>query len=141
MDTRRGFVKKTAVQALFIPDELRQTLRNPESGKIQQTSAQSQFAQDSSFLDGCIYHILSINKTNIEIQQGNFSSWLASRERQDSFELRENEKLKNEIRHLEQTAREKAAWSDTTERRKIGFEPPKRIKYRAAPMRGPKPKR
>ena len=82
-------------------------------------------SHDRAFLDGCIDHILSINKTNIEIQRGNFSSWLANKERQDSFELQENDKLKREIRRLERTAREKAAWSDTAERRKIGFDPAK----------------
>lgn len=82
-------------------------------------------SHDRTFLDGCIDHILSINKTNIEIQRGNFSSWLVNRERQDSFELQENEKLKKEIRRLERTSREKAAWSDSAERRKIGFDPTK----------------
>ena len=40
-----GSVKKTAVQTLFIPDLPRQTLRNPEIGKVQLASAQSQYAQ------------------------------------------------------------------------------------------------
>ncbi|HSN94303.1 MAG TPA: ATP-binding cassette domain-containing protein, partial [Anaerolineaceae bacterium] len=32
-------------------------------------------SHDRSFLDACVDHILSINKANIEVQQGNFSSW------------------------------------------------------------------
>ncbi|MGO4373600.1 ATP-binding cassette domain-containing protein, partial [Paenibacillus sp. MCAF20] len=32
-------------------------------------------SHDRSFLDRCVDHILSINKTNIEIQKGNFSDW------------------------------------------------------------------
>jgi lincosamide and streptogramin A transport system ATP-binding/permease protein len=51
-------------------------------------------SHDRSFLDNCIDHILSINKTNIEIQKGNFSSWWRNKELQDGFELAENEKLK-----------------------------------------------
>lgn len=51
-------------------------------------------SHDRSFLDQCVDHILSINKTNIEIQKGNFSSWWENKRRQDSFELAENEKLK-----------------------------------------------
>jgi lincosamide and streptogramin A transport system ATP-binding/permease protein len=43
-------------------------------------------SHDRAFLDGCIDHVLSINKTNIEIQSGNFSSWLVNKERQDNFE-------------------------------------------------------
>ncbi len=80
-------------------------------------------SHDRVFLDGCIDHILSINRADIEIQRGNFSSWLVNRERQDSFELAENEKHRKEIKRLEATAREKAEWSDRAERRKIGFDP------------------
>jgi lincosamide and streptogramin A transport system ATP-binding/permease protein len=80
-------------------------------------------SHDRAFLDGCIDHILSINKANIEVQRGNFSTWFLNKERQDNFELAENEKLKKEIKRLEKTAREKAAWSDKAEGRKIGFDP------------------
>lgn len=82
-------------------------------------------SHDRAFLDGCIDHILSINKSNIDIQRGNFSSWLENKERQDSFEISENEKLRKEIKRLEETAKEKAAWSYTAESRKIGFDPAK----------------
>lgn len=80
-------------------------------------------SHDRSFLDGCIDHVLSINKANIEIQKGNFSSWLVNKERQDSFELAENSKLKKEIKRLEATAKEKSRWSDKAENRKIGIDP------------------
>lgn len=50
-------------------------------------------SHDRSFLDNCVDHILSINKTNIEIQKGNFSSWWENKSRQDHFELAENENL------------------------------------------------
>lgn len=79
-------------------------------------------SHDRAFLDGCVDHILSINKTNIEIQQGNFSSWLANKELQDNFELAENAKLKKEIRRLTETAQEKAKWSDVADRRKVGID-------------------
>ncbi|MCL2564448.1 MAG: ABC-F type ribosomal protection protein [Defluviitaleaceae bacterium] len=80
-------------------------------------------SHDRAFLDGCISHILSINKVDIEIQRGNFSSWLLNKERQDSSQLAQNDKLKKEIKRLEKTAREKAMWSDKAESRKIGFNP------------------
>ncbi|MHB1485279.1 MAG: ribosomal protection-like ABC-F family protein [Saccharofermentanales bacterium] len=82
-------------------------------------------SHDRTLLDSCIDHILSINKTNIEIQRGNFSSWLINKERQDNYELAENLKLKKESKRLEKTAREKAAWSFAAEKRKIGFDPVK----------------
>jgi len=77
-------------------------------------------SHDRAFLDGCVDHILSINKANIEVCRGNFSTWYENKQRQDAFELSENEKLKREIRRLEDTAREKAAWSDRAEATKIG---------------------
>ena len=78
-------------------------------------------SHDRAFLDGCVDHILSINKANIEIQRGNFSTWWENKQRQDAFELAENDKLKKEIGRLKETAREKAQWSDTAEGRKTGI--------------------
>ncbi len=82
-------------------------------------------SHDRRFLDDCVDHILSINKSNIEIERGNFSSWFINKERRDNFELAENEKLKKEVKRLRETAREKAQWSNKAESRKIGFDPTK----------------
>lgn len=76
-------------------------------------------SHDREFLDVCTDHILSINKNNIEIEQGNFSSWLVNKERRDNFEIDENNKLKKEISKLEKTAAEKSKWSDKLEKTKI----------------------
>ena len=76
-------------------------------------------SHDRAFLDGCVDHILSINKSDIQVCKGNFSTWMENKQRQDAFEQAENEKLKREISRLEETAREKAGWSDTAERRKL----------------------
>ena len=80
-------------------------------------------SHDRAFLDGCVDHILSINKSDIQVCRGNFSTWMENKQRQDDFERAENEKLKKEISRLEETAREKARWSDTAEGRKFGVDP------------------
>ena len=80
-------------------------------------------SHDQAFLDGCVDHVLSINRADITVQKGNCSTWLENRRRQDEFELAENAKLKKEISRLEQTAREKASWADRAERDKIGSGP------------------
>ena len=80
-------------------------------------------SHDRAFLDGCIDHVLSINRATIEVQKGNCSDWLETRKRQDEFEIAQNLKLKKEISRLEQTAREKASWADRSEREKIGSGP------------------
>ncbi len=79
-------------------------------------------SHDRAFLDGCVDHILAINRSNIQVCRGNFSTWMENKQRQDAFEQAENEKLKTEISRLEQTAREKAQWSDVAEQRKIGID-------------------
>lgn len=82
-------------------------------------------SHDRSFLDRCIDHILSINKTDIQIQKGNFSSWYQNKKWQDEFELRENEKLKKDIKRLESAARQSGNWADKVEATKIGRKSPK----------------
>lgn len=77
-------------------------------------------SHDRYFLDGCIDHVLSLNKCNIEVIQGNFSSWWENKERQDAYELAENERLKKDIKRLSKSAEQKAQWSDTVEKTKIG---------------------
>ena len=80
-------------------------------------------SHDRAFLDGCVDHILSINKTDIEVQRGNFSTWWDNKQRQDAFEQAENAKLKKEISRLEETARQKAGWAESAERSKFGVDP------------------
>ena len=77
-------------------------------------------SHDRSFLDHSVDHILSINKMNIEIQKGNFSSWWNNKELQDNFELAENEKLKKDIRRLSSAAKRTTTWSDSVESSKYG---------------------
>ena len=93
-------------------------------------------SHDRSFLDGSVDHILSINKASIDVCRGNFSTWYENKLRQDAFEQAKNEKLKQEVQRLEETAREKAVWSDRVEATKIGFGPCDRgyIGHKAAKM-------
>lgn len=57
-------------------------------------------SHDRYFLDGCIDHILSINKADIEVRSGNFSSWMADFERRQESEKVQNERLKKDINRL-----------------------------------------
>lgn len=77
-------------------------------------------SHDRDFLDQCIDHVLAINKTNIEVYQGNFSTWWENKNRQDAYELAENEKLKREIGRLQESAQRTGAWADEFESLKIG---------------------
>lgn len=77
-------------------------------------------SHDRSFLDNCVDHVLSVNKTNIEIQKGNFSGWWENKKRQDSFELAENEKLRKDITRLKDSAKRTSSWSHEVEKTKNG---------------------
>lgn len=77
-------------------------------------------SHDRSFLDHCVDHILSINKTNIEIQKGNFSAWWENKKRQDQFELASDEKLRKDIKRLTDSARRTGSWSHEVEKSKNG---------------------
>lgn len=77
-------------------------------------------SHDRRFLDDTVDHILSINKTNIEVQQGNFSSWWENKELQDAYELAQNEKLKKDIKRLSAAAKRTETWSDKVEQTKYG---------------------
>ncbi len=77
-------------------------------------------SHDRKFLDASVDHILSINKTNIEVQKGNFSSWYENKQMQDQYERSENNRLKKDIRHLEAAARQSGEWADQVESTKIG---------------------
>lgn len=75
-------------------------------------------SHDRAFLDACTDHTLSINKTNIIIQKGNFSAWWEVKQMQDELELARNEHLKKDITRLTASARQKGAWSDAVEKTK-----------------------
>lgn len=93
-------------------------------------------SHDRFFLDACVDHILSINKTGIQVQQGNFSSWQLNKEYSDQFERGENEKLKKDIKRLSEAARRTSTWSDKTEKSKWGPDVPDRgfVSHKAAKL-------
>lgn len=97
-------------------------------------------SHDRSFLDSCVDHILSINKTNIEVQRGNFSSWWENKQRQDRFELSEKQRLEKDIQHLQNAVKRTSDWSDKVEKTKYhtkssGLKPDRGyVGHRAAKM-------
>ena len=93
-------------------------------------------SHDRSFLDGCVDHILSINRSDIEVQSGNFSTWFTNFRRQQGFELAQNKKLKKSIDDMQKSAQRTSAWSDRIEASKYGNGPVDRghIGHKSAKM-------
>jgi len=75
-------------------------------------------SHDRDFLDRCTDHTLSINKNNIEVCKGNFSTWYHNKQMQDNFETAQNEKLQKEIKHLSIASEKTSSWSDKVEKSK-----------------------
>ncbi|SDX90083.1 Lsa family ABC-F type ribosomal protection protein [Paenibacillus sp. PDC88] len=77
-------------------------------------------SHDRQFLDGCVDHILSINRANIDVQSGNYSSWKLNFDRQQDHEEATNERLQKDIGRLKQSSKRSAGWSNQVEASKNG---------------------
>ena len=77
-------------------------------------------SHDRRFLDGCVDHILSLNRTSIQVQSGSFSSWLENFQRQQEFEEAQSQRLQKDVKRLKQAARRTSDWSDKVEATKQG---------------------
>lgn len=77
-------------------------------------------SHDRKVLDGCVDHILAINRQTIEVQAGNYSSWFDQFETQQEKEMQEDKRLRKDIRRLKSSAFRTSMWSDKIESSKIG---------------------
>ena len=77
-------------------------------------------SHDRAFLDVCVDHVMALNRTGVEVQSGNFSSWWENRRRRDAFEQARNEQLRKEVGRLRQAAAQTSRWSDKVEATKKG---------------------
>jgi len=82
-------------------------------------------SHDRDFLDGCINHVISINRNSIDVQSGNFTSWYENKVLKDQFEINQNEKLKKDIKRLKESARQSQIWSNKIENTKNGVKVPR----------------
>ena len=95
-------------------------------------------SHDRAFLDGCVDHILALNPTGPELVRGTFSSWFRDKEDRDRGEAAQNEKLKGEIRRLEQAAADRKQKADAVERAKVGISQSGIVKHGLRPYLGEK---
>ncbi len=77
-------------------------------------------SHDHNFLDACIDHVLSLNRADISLTKGDFSTWLQNFENDQANKLAQNDRLKKEVKRLKTAARQSASWSDKVERSKNG---------------------
>ncbi|MBQ0011777.1 MAG: ABC-F family ATP-binding cassette domain-containing protein [Clostridiales bacterium] len=82
-------------------------------------------SHDRDLLDACVDHVLVLNRSTIEVQSGNFSSWWENKSRADACAQAENEKHLKEIGHMKEAMQQSQRWASKNENTKIGFDPVK----------------
>ncbi len=80
-------------------------------------------SHDRAFLNRCIDHVLSLNRSDVWVMQGNYDTWEARLNQQNEYEQNRNETLRRDIRRLEDSARRTAEWSAKAEKGKFHIAP------------------
>lgn len=80
-------------------------------------------SHDRDLLDAVCDHVLVMNRSTIEVQAGNFSTWWKNKEKSDAFAKAENEKHLKEIGKLKASADRTGRWAEKSEGSKIGYDP------------------
>lgn len=75
-------------------------------------------SHDRAFLDACTDHTVAINRSSIDVQQGNFSAWKAEFDARQTAEAQRSEQLRKEIQRLGRAADRSEQWSRRRERSK-----------------------
>ncbi len=76
-------------------------------------------SHDRSFLNRCITHTLSLNRSSVAVLHGNYDSWEREFTRKNQAEAEQNERLKKEITRLKKSARKQADFSNKAEKGKF----------------------
>ncbi len=126
-----GESTKARLAALFLQEDRFLLLDEPTNHLDEETrqavgaylSRQQGFllvSHDRALLDGCVDHILSIDRTGITVEKGTVSSWEENRRRREQMEQVRSDRLKKDVRRLEAAARQTAGWADELEKTKKG---------------------
>lgn len=75
-------------------------------------------SHDRAFLNECVDHVLSLQKSDAWVMQGGYDTWEERFNRQNAYEQARNESLQRDISRLEQSARRASQWSDRVEKGK-----------------------
>ena len=76
-------------------------------------------SHDRAFLNRCIDHVFSLNKSDAQVVQGDYDTWEEQFNRRNAYEQARNEDLKRDISRLTESARQAAQWSTQVEKGKF----------------------
>lgn len=77
-------------------------------------------SHDRHFLDGAVDHIVSINKRDVRVNQGNYSSWRRHMDEELLHERRTRRNIEREVKHLTRAASDRRLGANNRERDKYG---------------------
>ncbi|EEJ73000.1 ribosomal protection-like ABC-F family protein [Lactobacillus ultunensis] len=72
-------------------------------------------SHDRDFLNEVTDHILAIENTEIHLYQGNYASYEGTKNKRDEFNREKNEKLKNEVRRLNDSLQKNLMFAERSE--------------------------
>ena len=75
-------------------------------------------SHDRAFLNSCIDHVMSLNRSDVWVMNGNYDTWEERMQRHNAMEESRNETLRRDILRLDQSARSAENWSRKTEKGK-----------------------
>lgn len=80
-------------------------------------------SHDRAFLNRCVDHVISLNRADVWVMQGNYDAWEARYNRQTETEQARSETLRRDVRRLEDSARRAAQWAASSEKDKFHVPP------------------
>lgn len=78
-------------------------------------------SHDRDFLDKTVNHIMSINKADIKVEKGNYTSWRNNMDIIEEYEFRTRDKLEREVKQLEKKSKQVRDWAGTANTQKYKF--------------------
>ena len=76
-------------------------------------------SHDRAFLNRCVDHTLSLNRSTVTVTRGGFDAWERQMQLKNESELSRNEQIKREVKRLKETARKQADWAAKGEKGKF----------------------
>lgn len=130
----KGEQTKALLSALFAREDAYPLIDEPTNhldlrgrrlvaGYLQKKDGFLLVSHDRAFLNGCVDHVLALNRSDAWVMQGDYDAWQERFDRQNAWEEARNEDLRRDIARLEESARRAARWSDRCEKGKFHVSP------------------
>lgn len=101
-------------------NHLDQAGRQQVAAYLKQQSGFITVSHDRDFLDAVCDHILAIDRQQITLHQGDYTTYATAKANQDQAEAAQDQKLRQDINRLQQTAAKKGEWAASREKDKYG---------------------